>query len=74
MKPIYKMKNEWEGHTKHSYYHNEYFRDGDEVVKFKCGRFKFFDGRENEWSEEKKEEQRWSINDPNIPEWLKKFI
>lgn len=66
--------NPWDGHGKHNYYWNEYRLEGDKVVKYKCHRFKFFNGDENEWEEGETEETSWNINDPDMPEWLKNHI
>jgi len=44
------------------------------VVKYRCYRFKFFDGRENIWEREDKEEESWDVNSPSLPEWLKRYL
>lgn len=65
---------EWKGYGKQNYYWNEYWRDGDRIIKFKCHRFKFFDGDESNWEEEKNEEDSWAIDDSSMPDWLKNYI
>ena len=73
MTKIYETQ-EWKGYGKQNYYRNEYWRDGDRVIKFKCHRFKHFDGDESNWEEEKNEEASWAIGDSGMPDWLKNYI
>ena len=63
--------NEWKCYGKQNYFHNEYRLEGDEVVKFKCNRYKVFDGHENEWRETETRVSSWKIGDPDMPELLR---
>ncbi len=62
---------EWSGYGKQNYYWNVYRLEGDIVSKFKCHRFKFFDGKESNWQQDESLEQSWAIDDPAMPEWLR---
>ena len=69
MKNIYTTQ-ERPGYGK-SYYRNEYRLEDDTVTKYRCGRVKSFDGKENSWIETEKKVDSWSIDDPTMPDWLK---
>ncbi len=65
---------EWSGYGKQNYYYNQYRLKDNTVYRFKCNRFKHFDGKENEWVNDERLDAKWDIDDPNMPEWLKNKI
>ena len=72
-KSIY-CTQEWKGYGKQSFYHNEYRQEGDDVEQVKCGRFKSFDGKENNWCSSERVVKKWKVGDEGIPSWLNKYI
>lgn len=65
--------NSWKGFGKETYW-NEYWREGDTVVQYKCRKAKFFDGDENVHDEDKTEVCSWAVGDLSMPEWLEQYL
>lgn len=72
-KTIYTTE-EWNGYGKQNYYRNKYKIKDGKVAKFKCHRYKFFDGDESNWEEDEDLVESWDVDDPDLPDWLKKLI
>lgn len=66
--------NERKGIGRQNYYWNEYRLEGGEVIKYKCHRRKFFDGKENCWEEDEEIVATWTVGDPDMPEWLEQYL
>ena len=66
--------NEKKGYGRQNYYWNEYRQEGNMVEKHRCHRQKFFDGHENDWERDEALVETWSTDDPNLPEWIDKYL
>lgn len=65
---------EWKGYGKQNYYWNEYRLEGKTVKKYKCNRFKSYDGKENTWCKDEIEVESWTVNSPDMPQWLHQYL
>lgn len=65
---------EYKGHGKKNYNSYEYYRDGDTVTRIRHNRRKHFDGHDNEWVETDHVTDKWKVDDPSLPDWLKKHL
>ena len=70
---IYRTQ-EYSGYGKQNYYWNEYPLADGCVVQYRCRRWKHFDGHESEWEESEKATQEWTLDDPNMPEGLRRYL
>lgn len=73
MSTIYTTQG-YKGYGKHERYWNTYELEGNEVVKYKRRRDKFFDGDENNWETSEQEVERWALDDPDMPDWLHQYL
>jgi hypothetical protein len=65
---------EWQGYGKQNRYWHEYRHEGDNVLKHKCHRQKFFDGDESNWDRDEEIVDSWGIEDPSVPDWLRQYL
>lgn len=72
MTTIYRTR-ERPGYGK-SYYWNEYRLEGDIVTMYRCSKHKFFDGRESNWEPDENTVGSWQVDDPAMPDWLRKHL
>ena len=46
----------------------------DDEVGYKCHKYKFFDGDENNREEDEYIDVSWKLDDPEMPEWLNGYL
>lgn len=73
MRKIYET-NEYKGYGKQNYYWYKYVLDGDTVIKYKCHRFKHFDGDESNWEYDENEETSWNVDSSSLPDWIRNYL
>ncbi len=64
----------WDGFGKQDYYWHAYRLEGTQVVKYKCHKYKHFNGDESEWMEDENIVESWETDDPSMPEWLRQYL
>ena len=70
---VYKTK-ELCGYREQNYRWVGYRLERGKVAKYKCRRREISDGSGIRLTEDETRIALWSINDPEIPEWLRKYL
>lgn len=68
------VTQEWNAYGKQNYSHYEYRLENNRIVKYRCRRQKVFDSHESSWHQYETIVTSWAIDDPAIPDWLRKRI
>lgn len=64
----------WDGFGRQNYYWHEYRLEENQVVKYKCHKFKLLENGKEDWCIEEQREESWLFNDPDLPEFLKEYL
>ena len=72
-KKIYST-NEWHGHGKQNYFNNDYYLADNVVTMVQHHRQKVFFGDCSEWVDSDKIIKKWTLDAPDLPDWLWKHI